>query len=194
MDIQEIEDFINQLPTPEGRDNEHLIGIEYHGRTSAEGSSSYNRDLSARRVQAVEDKINQDLPDLSAFPITIARGETGTTTETSFRRVDVGVFRPANLVTQVHQNTAAHEAGHMFGLGDEYIDETPPRDVLTKFEGDLPTHYNDVEQIIGHDAAEELIVHNTDSIMSLGSSFRRSHYVYFVDAINRMTGKRWDVE
>ena len=27
---------------------------------------------------------------------------------------------------EVTQNTAAHEAGHMFGLGDEYVDEKPP--------------------------------------------------------------------
>ena len=36
----------------------------------------------------------------------------------------------------VEQNTAAHEAGHMFGLGDEYVEEKPGANVTPKFFAD----------------------------------------------------------
>jgi hypothetical protein len=91
-------------------------------------------------------------------------------------------------------NVAAHEAGHMFGLGDEYVEEAPPKDVADKFAGDKPRHYDDVENLMGTEAADELRISDSTSIMSQGGDVKRGHYVYFLEALNQLTGKRWSVE
>jgi hypothetical protein len=93
----------------------------------------------------------------------------------------------------VTQNVAAHEAGHMFGLGDEYVDERPPAGGVPKFAGDRPTHADDVGSLVDEGAAGELVVQNSGSMMSMGGDVKRGHYVYFVEAINQLTGKTWKV-
>ena len=94
----------------------------------------------------------------------------------------------------MRQNVAAHEAGHMFGLGDEYVEEVPPKDVLAKFEGDQASHDADVRSTMGDEAADELLVQDGASMMSQGSEVKPGHYVYFLRALNRTTGHTWKVE
>ncbi|HXO76519.1 MAG TPA: hypothetical protein VN824_14800, partial [Puia sp.] len=86
------------------------------------------------------------------------------------------------------QNVAAHEFGHMIGLGDEYVDEKPDvPGARAKFFGDKPTHYDPVKDLVGQDAADELKIQNTDNIMSRGNTVQRGHYVFFVAALDAMT-------
>ena len=89
------------------------------------------------------------------------------------------------------QDVAAHEAGHMLGLGDEYVDTDPDK---RRFPGDEPSHYEDVQDDIGYNEADELLAINSDSIMSAGSTVRPGHYVYFLRVLREMTGKNsWEI-
>jgi hypothetical protein len=47
---------------------------------------------------------------------------------------------------------------------------------------------------MGEDAAKETLMQPSGSIMSEGSDVKRGHYVFFLEAINTMTGKNWTVE
>lgn len=94
---------------------------------------------------------------------------------------------------EVTQNTAAHEAGHMFGLGGEYVEEDAKESVSKKFWGDKPRHYGDVEAQLGTDAAMELVDNDSGSIMSVGSDVKRGHYVPFLNSIESVTSKDWTV-
>jgi hypothetical protein len=170
--------------------------LSMSGRASSEGSASYNEKLARERVKSVElhleDKLGLPHPTARLY-IGTEPGERNATTDPQFRRVDVRFSRLCAAGSDVPQNVAAHEFGHLIGFGDEYVDEKPPTDVLPKFEGDRPTHYGDVEAALGTAAAEELIVQDSASIMSEGNQVRRGHYVYFLQAINRMTGRTWTV-
>jgi hypothetical protein len=80
----------------------------------------------------------------------------------------------------------------MFGLGDEYVEEEKGGE--GRFFGDKPSHYGDVEALMGVDAANELLVEDSGSMMSRGSEVKRGHYVYFLQAINEMTARKWTVQ
>lgn len=82
----------------------------------------------------------------------------------------------------------------MFGLGDEYEDEKPDVNARPKFQGDRPTHYDKVEELMGEEAAKELTVQNSGSMMSSGGEVKRGHYVHFLEAINSITAQSWAVE
>jgi hypothetical protein len=167
------------------------LNLVLTGRASSEGKKKYNEGLAERRTQAVADYLSPDLGEA----IRVFAGETHATTEEKFRRVDVQYFHPDRKNLPLSQNTAAHEAGHMFGLGDEYVEEKPKEsDMLPKFVADKPTHYGAVETLLGTETADDLLVQNSGSIMSHGSEVNRGHYVSFLAAINRMTGKTWTVE
>jgi hypothetical protein len=127
--------------------------------------------------------------------MTTSRGEIHATTDPNFRRVDIQVDSRIRSNSTTTQNVAAHEAGHMLGLGDEYIEEVPEEAGATpRFVADKPTHYGAVETLLGTETADDLLVQNSGSIMSHGSEVKRGHYVSFLAAINRMTGKTWTVE
>jgi outer membrane protein OmpA-like peptidoglycan-associated protein len=171
--------------------------LSLRGRASSEGSVAYNEELGRRRVIAVRDRLWAVLgvprPRIWLF-IGNEPGERNATTDPRYRRVDASFSRNCPPGGEVPQNVAAHEFGHLIGLGDEYIDERPPAGALPKFEGDRPTHYGDVEAALGTEAADELLVQNSGSIMSQGNTVQRGHYVYFLNAIRRMTGKSWTIE
>ena len=110
----------------------------------------------------------------------------------SFRRVNVLVSSPESL-KQSDQNTAAHEFGHMMGFGDEYSNLEKDGKHLPKVGGEKATHSDDVARLVGQDAADELIIQNSDSIMANGNAVKRGHYAYFVEALNQLTEKIWRV-
>jgi outer membrane protein OmpA-like peptidoglycan-associated protein len=166
------------------------IETRVEGRASSPGSARYNKDLGSRRAGAVADRLMDDLELESTVSSGI--GERHASDDEKFRRVDVAASTGGDI--EVSQNTAAHEAGHMFGLGDEYVEENAPEDVLPKFPADLPSHHGDVKDTLGEEAANELLVDDGPSIMSQGSEVKPGHYVYFVNALNRLTGKSWSVE
>jgi hypothetical protein len=79
------------------------------------------------------------------------------------------------------QVVAAHEAGHMFGLEDEY---TAPFTSVSAGTLGTPTDP-------GLGAAQGLpgaVRENTDSIMSVGNAVKPQHYAVFLEALKAVTG------
>jgi hypothetical protein len=157
------------------------------GRASSEGNALYNKKLSEKRTKAVEKELGQ--LDHLCFSLYKTAGEEGATEDAKFRRVNVGVFLSNSPKAKTaNQNVAAHEFGHMIGLGDEYVDEKPevPGSKI-KFFGDDPTHYDGVKNVVDEAAADELLMQNSSGIMSMGNEVKRGHYVMFAAAIDKMT-------
>lgn len=83
-------------------------------------------------------------------------------------------------------NPTAHEVGHMFGLGDEYV-------VKNKKKGDKATHYQLTEKAFGTTEADKLATMDKNSdpaskrkgttIMRNGDKVEKHHYVTFWDAM-----------
>lgn len=185
-DINKIKDFIKTIPKAE-ESGSNAFTLRLVGRASSQGSKEYNKKLSDRRVKSVF----KELDTFGGLGITImeAAGEEEATESADFRRVNVGVFisNPDKAKTST-QNVAAHEFGHMIGLGDEYV-ETKPEipNTRVKFFGDNPTHFDAVKDLVDEDAAKELLIQDSTNIMSRGNVVKRGHYVMFVAAIDFMT-------
>ena len=166
------------------------IVLGFTGRASSPGSIPHNKKLAEARSSAVTDKVMNDIA--VGFAVGMGVGEGHATDDPKFQRVDATAAKGTG--PEVRQNVAAHEAGHMFGLGDEYVEEVPPKDVLAKFQGDRASHDADVRSTMGDEAADELLVQDGASMMSRGSEVKPGHYVYFLTALNKATGHTWKVE
>ena len=93
-----------------------------------------------------------------------------------------GVGEDARLIvgSGLQQTVAAHEAGHMFGLQDEY---TAP------FSGTGGALGSARDPGLG--AAQSLpgaVAENTDAIMSVGNAVKPQHYATFLEALKHVTG------
>lgn len=176
--------------TPDGV--EHELVLFAVGRATSPGGTGVNKRLADARAKAVLDRFNAAVGWGEQGQVS-APGERHTTAEDKFRRVDLIIadVSPAGALS-VTQNTAAHEAGHMFGLGDEYVEEDAKPE-SKKFLGDKPTHFGDVEAQLGTEAAEETRIDKSASIMSTGSEVRRGHYVPFLTEVEAITRKEWTV-
>ena len=75
------------------------------------------------------------------------------------------------------QTVAAHEAGHMFGLDDEYTGDGA-------YAAGKKTEHTDFAAGSGHTGAMHA---KSDSIMSEGSKIRPHHYVTFLDALKQVS-------
>jgi outer membrane protein OmpA-like peptidoglycan-associated protein len=171
----------------------HDLAIFTIGRTTSKGSRSRNTKLGQDRAKAVLDHLNATI-GWGDQGKPLSSGEKNTTEEEQFRRVDVVIIDLGEGGSrEVTQNTAAHEAGHMFGLDDEYVEEVPDKNVARKFWGDKPEHFGDVEAQLGTDAAKELVMNDSGNIMSVGSDVKRGHYVPFLKSIEAATSKDWTV-
>ena len=81
------------------------------------------------------------------------------------------------------QTVAAHEAGHMFGLDDEYTGGGA-------YGAGKKTEHTDFAAAAGHTGAMHA---KSDSIMSEGGVVRPHHYVTFLDALKQVSGMPdWD--
>lgn len=171
----------------------HDLELFTVGRATARGGRAVNLKLGNDRAKEVLDHLNSAM-GWGAQGKSLSSGSKNTTDEEEFRRVDVVLIDLGEGGGHdVTQNTAAHEAGHMFGLGDEYVEETPPAGLGRRFFGDKPSHYGDVEAQLGTDAAKELVDQDSGSIMSVGSDVRRGHYVPFLNSLESATSKDWTV-
>jgi hypothetical protein len=191
--IREFVDLVKRLRLPGGPlvGAADTVALSSTGRASSPGPSEYNLRLAGRRAENV---MNRVANDTGLDPgIGIIRGEVSATEDAKFRRVDMFASRAQSVA--VDQMVAAHEAGHMFGLGDEYENDAPEdKRFAPNFAGDKPTHSDDVRASVGDEAADDLVKRNTDSIMSQGSAVKPGHYVYFLRAMNSMTHESWSLE
>ena len=183
--INKIEEHIDTLPE-DGSSDEISISnqIDYIGRASPEGNKWYNLELSKKRALAVRNRIEKDKPKAKEMRrILSGEGAEKTANEAikeNYRRVNVLVFpmTPFSKLKNKEQNIAAHEFGHMIGFGDEY-DEKGDKKFEKKVEGDRPSHYEDVKSIMGQEAADELTMNQSSSIMSMGNDIKKVIMLFF---------------
>lgn len=199
--IKKVEDAVDKLPNDSDTDEISFSNsIHYIGRASPEGNKWYNINLSKKRALAVKKRVEDDKPKAKAIPSDVT-GEGAEKTQNeaekeNYRRVNVLVFpmTPFSKAKKREHNVAAHEFGHMIGLGDEYS-EKGDKKYEKKVEGDRPSHYEDVKSIMGKDIADELSMNQSSSMMSFGSDIKKGHYAYFLKAIRDLTGKNgWNIK
>lgn len=199
--IDHVEKALDALPDT-STFNDIATGNEIHyiGRASPEGNKWYNQQLSKRRAEAVKQKVEKDKPVAKGMAVTLTgegADKSGFENEKeNYRRVNVLIF-PFTEFSKQHkkdQNIASHEFGHMMGLGDEYSEKGTSK-FEKKVEGDRPSHYDEVKAIMGQEAADELSMNQSASIMSMGNEIKKGHYAFFLKALRDMTGKQgWKIE
>jgi outer membrane protein OmpA-like peptidoglycan-associated protein len=162
--------------------------IQIIGRASSTGSREHNQRLSERRSANVEAYLrNNGLNGSIDRTTSVAEGAEGATEDESWRRVEIIVG------TGEAQNTAAHEFGHMIGLGDEYSSPAAgfaPGAGTPVAVGD-PAAHNALAQAMGG-GVTGAVAENTDSIMSVGNTVRPQHYATFHKALEQVTGEDWE--
>lgn len=169
------------------------IDVTLTGYASAPGTTSYNTELVERRIDAVETYINSRAASSNATARvseniwrsndadeSAEADRTAAPTvhdPSSFRRVDIAIVRTDNR----RQNTLAHEMGHVFGLGDEYVGGS--RNATD------PARHGPWAQSAGVTAGAN--VANDNRLMSQGNEFGASYYSNFAYALDRLTSKHW---
>jgi len=163
---------------------------ELTGRASADGDAAMNFALARARTQSVEDELGkQGVSDerIVAKNVGEASGLNGQWKAKAYdptaRRVDI------DLVEGEDTSTAAHEMGHLFGLGDEYAQGHA---------GDgAPFDANYMKLIAEHATPPKggfPTRGDSDSMMSTGTRVETWHYAPFVAAVKKITGsKDWTV-
>lgn len=144
------------------------------GRSSTEGSDAHNQSLSEDRAREVSNALVRG--GVKSQPTVRGEGERGATEDPSWRRVDIdiGSFR-------AQQTTVLHEFGHIFGLGDEY----PSADGGSREVGTAVAH-SQLANDLGL-AADPVVAHHSDSIMSNGEVVEPHHYATFLEVLGTMT-------
>jgi outer membrane protein OmpA-like peptidoglycan-associated protein len=162
--------------------------VRLTGSASSTGRAALNQRLSRQRVQHVGRYI---LDHVTWDDSVIANARTPHDIEdVSMQHVEIQLINRNNERT-VSQNIAAHEAGHIFGLGDEYTEDSEDQQLVI---GSEPTHFGGVQAELGiQEANETRIGLNPDSIMGTGSRVLPAHYVTFVERLEWLTGKQWTV-
>ena len=170
------------------------IDIDLQGFASAPGTTGYNRSLVERRIAAVESYIDEKIinSDTSVNMYTVSSlNDADTAAETDlesnpathdpavYRRVDITITREG----RTGQNVFAHELGHIFGLGDEYVSSS-------RAAGSNARH-DQLARNAGVSGGAQ--VANDNRIMSTGNVVGPAHYSTFADALNRLTSKRWKI-
>ncbi len=177
---------------------DRAIDIDLSGFASAPGSTAYNRTLVDSRIQSVTNYIDEKImssninthiysstttndsdqsaeADLAANP--------ATHDPASFRRVDITVTREG----RGGQNVLAHELGHVFGLGDEYVE------VANGYNRPAGTQASHHQLAIDAGVSGGALVADDNRIMSTGNNVGAEHYSTFADALRQLTSKPWKV-
>lgn len=156
--------------------------ITVTGHASTSGREGQNRDLSLRRAEAVAAHMRSTGAGIDPARITVlAEGEQGAGPEASWQRVDIRIGGGEEQIT------AAHETGHLFGLGDEYsspVGGTEPGAGSPGPIGD-PADHGALPPMGG--GVPPAVHENTDSVMSVGNVVRAQHYITFLEALNAIT-------
>jgi hypothetical protein len=151
------------------------VPITLTGRVStAEG----HLDLARARADAVRTYLATGI-DPSRILVAV-EGDRGAGADQSWQRVDIEIGDGRG------QRTIAHEAGHMFGLDDEYASPAAGMSPGTGTDGavgGVPLHGMPPFAGRGIPPAR---VENNDGIMSIGNVVQAQHYVTFLDALNQL--------
>ncbi|MCJ7626635.1 MAG: OmpA family protein [Anaerolineaceae bacterium] len=203
--------FIISFQAPAG---ETGTTIDITGRSSSTGERTErgrrrNQQLSEERARAVETFLkttvvegrNMENINWRVHGV-VGEGSVGATEDDEWCRADIAVAGGEG------QNTAAHEFGHMIGLGDEYA-STPLRDAsgaIVRRDGRAVSRGlisgtgGDVGDASKHNAlGEEMgvggsVYENNANIMSLGSTILPQHYATFMQALHQVSGTTdWQV-
>ncbi|NWF70962.1 MAG: OmpA family protein [Chloroflexi bacterium] len=181
--IDAIATRLQGMPRPLNEDGSPGVHqVDLIGHASSSGPNDFNQELSQQRAKSVMDYLSTKMGS-DAMIVARGVGEDGANNSADFRRVDV-------TANESQFDVVAHEVGHMFGLGDEYVDTQPP---YNRPQGAHPSHFGDIEAELGTDKADDLLVGNTNSIMSEGTVVAPGHYVYFLKQLESATGKQWTV-
>lgn len=107
-------------------------------------------------------------------------GDTGAAVGPAWDKVDIASALPAGWVNV--QAVLEHEAGHMLGVDDEYINPRVPL-------GGKTTHYALTMQAFGVQYADKQarVVADSASLMNGGNDIRPHHYVTLWDGLAQMT-------
>jgi outer membrane protein OmpA-like peptidoglycan-associated protein len=175
-----------------GRD----VTVNLDGYASASGSRRHNRRLVERRINSVSDyildriinsQINVGVFDYTPHSENYNNDAAIRELESNPETYDPAAFRVVNITVirqgRGGQNVFAHELGHVFGLGDEYVG----RDQAA---GDEATH-SQLAISAGVESGSQL--GNDDRLMSTGNRVTAAHYSTFADALNQLTSKNWKV-
>jgi hypothetical protein len=118
--------------------------------------------------------------------VTAALTAGGMTTAPQFEYAGTGDQVTLVVGSGVQQVIAAHEAGHMFGLGDEYT---------TPFSGTGKAPGSPIDGNIGpSQGLPGAVAENTDSIMSVGAAVKPQHYATFLEALKHISAmQEWAI-
>ena len=110
----------------------------------------------------------------------VSGGMADAATKCDFHYDGVGDGGRMVVGSGAQQAVAAHEAGHMFGLQDEY---TAP------FSGTGVARGTPTDPGLGRaQGLPGAVAENTDSIMSVGNAVKPQHYATFLEALKHVTG------
>lgn len=162
--------------------------IQVIGRASATGDAERNRVLGDERATAVEQHLRSNGLNGSIDRVSrVNEADVGAGESAAWRRVDIIVGSGEG------QNTAAHEFGHMIGLGDEYSSPNTgfyPGAGTPVPVGNQSAHHS-LAQAMGGGVTGAL-AENSDSMMSVGNTVRPQHYATFHKAIEAVTSEQWE--
>jgi outer membrane protein OmpA-like peptidoglycan-associated protein len=155
--------------------------------THAPGATAAQRAAANRQAQRLSRaRANEVLRILREGRATFHRlrstgvGDAGAAATAAWDKVMVTVALPAGWRNV--QTTLEHEAGHMFGVGDEYVTGGASA-------GDPTSHYVLTMQAFGKDYADVQAkkVADSASLMNGGNDIRPHHYVTFWDGLAQLT-------
>lgn len=167
----QIDTFITQIDAVPAASDEEFASkftILVNGQASLGGSRRHNEQLSEQRANAVGDYIMNHSKRSQLQMRINGFGTQGSTREDRFQSVGLQLRGQEETFSQ---NVAAHEAGHMFGLDDEYPDTDANR-----MTGERSGDFSAIEAELGIEAANESLVGNTQSMLSQGGRVQRGHY------------------
>ena len=115
-----------------------------------------------------------------------AGGFTQTNERTTFEYAGEGTTCTLVADSGAAQVVAAHEAGHMFGLGDEYATGAGSMISGTGAAAGVAAKHDQLSKDMGLDGA---VHENNDNIMSLGNVVQPQHYSTFLWALKELTAE-----
>jgi len=120
----------------------------------------------------------------------VTGGMADAPTRLQFAYGGVGTNAQLRVGNGVPQIVAAHEAGHMFGLGDRYATTAGSGVGGTGPSAGLPSRHDQLSRDGGLGDAKAA---NDDGIMSFGNEVRPADYATFLEALKEVSGKdEWE--